>query len=592
MGTQEFRQKLVPTLLLLAGCLCFEGCTNKDYDMNNVDLTMGFGADSLTLPSMSTAEILLEDVLNLKENSSVTTDEAGNYVFHIEGGQAAPSHPTIDPVKLTASTYDADISINTAEILNSRRKAGKKKADSNIEVDFTSPKEKLFTYQGNDTRVKSLNSAETDETTLTLKIATSSLAPMFPTMKELSITLPSYLQFSSLTSSNGTASQSGSKITISNIVTANDITLRLKTHKLDFDKQDEYGSLTIKDGAINLEGLFSLGIKATATGYVENPTVKVSIAVGNTIVRKAEGTFSPTIDLHTLGEVAVTGIPDFLNDDKVEVDLNNPQLIIHLSNDMDIDGKVSGTVVSTKDNQTIATVTLPEMTVNRNGTTDICVCRQKTQDLIATYGEANVYEVSNLSSLIERIPDHIAITHVQAQADITKKGSIEFGHSYTIQPSYEVNAPLAFGEKATIVYTDSLTGWADDLEDVDLMDGTYFVVTADVENRIPTYLTISAHPVDKQGQDMSDLLTIEIPQTVAASPDGSTAVTTPITMKVTAKESDVFKKLDGLVYRLEGAAKADGQSAITGVTLNAKKQTLKLSNIKVKMVGKVIGDFN
>lgn len=308
-------------------------------------------------------------------------------------------------------------------------------------------------------------------------------------------------------------------------------------------------------------------------------------------MNSATGIFDPKINLNTLGEVDVTGLPNFLDDDDVVADLDNPQILLTVNNDMDVAATVSATVISTKEGRELARVTLPEMSVAKNGLSKICICRQKTSELTQQYGEANVYAVSNLSTLINRIPDHIKIVDVNAHAK-PEVATIVFGKKYHVKPSYEVNAPLAFGEKANIVYEDSFTGWNDDIDKLDLAEGTYIEVTANVENKVPAYLTVKAYPVDAQGNKIEDKLLIEIPDEVAASTDGTTAVTTPITMKITPKVKNSLKQLDGLVFRLEGSAKSANGNKVTGISLNEREHTLKLNDIKVKIVGKIIGDFN
>lgn len=308
-------------------------------------------------------------------------------------------------------------------------------------------------------------------------------------------------------------------------------------------------------------------------------------------MNSATGIFDPNINLNTLGEVDVTGLPDFLDDDDVVADLDNPQILLTVNNNMDVAATVSATVISTKEGRELARVTLPEMSVAKNGLSKICICRQKTSELTQQYGEANVYAVSNLSTLINRIPDHIKIVDVNAHAK-PEVATIVFGEKYQVKPSYEVNAPLAFGEKANIVYEDSFTGWNDDIDKLDLAEGTYIEVTANVENKVPAYLTVKAYPVDAQGNKIEDKLLIEIPDEVAASTDGTTAVTTPITMKITPKVKNSLKQLDGLVFRLEGSAKSANGNKVTGISLNEREHTLKLNDIKVKIVGKIIGDFN
>ena len=63
-------------------------------------------------------------------------------------------------------------------------------------------------------------------------------------------------------------------------------------------------------------------------------------------------------------------------------------------------------------------------------------------------------------------------------------------------------------------------------------------------------------------------------------------------MKITPKVKNSLKQLDGLVFRLEGSAKSANGNKVTGISLNEKEHTLKLNDIKVKIVGKIIGDFN
>lgn len=407
--------------------------------------------------------------------------------------------------------------------------------------------------------------------------------------------MPAYLSISQVNgNSNGVPTHNGSKVTITNISTARPLELSLKTQKLDFTNQNDHGRLSINNGAIDLTGYFSIAMQCNVTGAMpDNPTIKAKIGVADRTITmiSATGIFDPKINLNSLGEVDVTGLPDFLDDDDVVADLDNPQILLTVNNDMNVAATVSATVISTKEGRELARVTLPEMSVAKNGLSKICICRQKTSELTLQYGEANVYAVSNLSTLINRIPDHIKIVDVNAHAK-AEVATIVFGKEYHVKPSYKVNAPLAFGEKANIVYEDSFTGWNDDIDELDLAEGTHIEVTANVENKVPAYLTVKAYPVDAQGNKIEDKLLIEIPDEVAASTDGTTAVTTPITMKITPKVKNSLKQLDGLVFRLEGSAKSANGNKVTGISLNERKHTLKLNDIKVKIVGKIIGDFN
>lgn len=591
MLNHNLKHHLLPSALLVAGFLTLTGCTNNDYDLNNVDATMGFGSESLVIPNSSTKDIPLKDVLDLKEGGCVVTDAAGNYLFQLAGGDVEAAKPNISPIILdVTNVFDGIISLSSTA--SSGAKARRAPSSS---LHITSPKVMMFEYHGNDRAVKSLNEAEIDDTEISIKLDFSNISTAVSNIESATLTLPAYLSISQpISSDNGVPTLNGSKVTITDISTARPLELSLTTQKLDFTNQNDHGSLSINNGAIDLTGYFSIAMQCNVTGAMpDNPTIKAKIGVADRTIkmRSATGIFDPTINLNTLGEVDVTGLPDFLDDDDVVADLDNPQILLTVNNNMDVAATVSATVISTKEGRELARVTLPEMSVAKNGLSKICICRQKTNELTQQYGEANVYAVSNLSTLINRIPDHIKIVDVNAHAK-PEVATIVFGKEYHVKPSYKVNAPLAFGEKANIVYEDSFTGWNDDIDKLDLAEGTYIEVTANVENKVPAYLTVKAYPVDAQGNKIEDKLLIEIPDEVAASTDGTTAVTTPITMKITPKVKNSLKQLDGLVFRLEGSAKSANGNKVTGISLNEREHTLKLNDIKVKIVGKIIGDFN
>ncbi len=591
MLNHNLKHHLLPSALLVAGFLTLTGCTNNDYDLNNVDATMGFGSESLVIPNSSTKDIQLKDVLDLKEGGCVVTDAAGNYLFQLTGGDVEAAYPNISPIILdVTNVFDGDISLSNATSTGAK---ARRVPGSSLHI--ASPKVMMFEYHGNDNAVKSLNEAEIDDTEISIRLDFSNISTAVSNIESATLTLPAYLSISQVNgNSNGVPTHNGSKVTITDISTARPLELSLKTQKLDFTNHNDHGSLSINNGAIDLTGYFSIAMQCNVTGAMpDNPTIKAKIGLADRTItmNSATGIFDPKINLNSLGEVDVTGLPDFLDDDDVVADLDNPQILLTVNNDMDVAATVSATVISTKEGRELARVTLPEMSVAKNGLSKICICRQKTSELTQQYGEANVYAVSNLSTLINRIPDHIKIVEVNAHAK-PEVATIVFGEKYQVKPSYEVNAPLAFGEKANIVYEDSFTGWNDDIDKLDLAEGTYIEVTANVENKVPAYLTVKAYPVDAQGNKIEDKLLIEIPDEVAASTDGTTAVTTPITMKITPKVKNSLKQLDGLVFRLEGSAKSANGNKVTGISLNEREHTLKLNDIKVKIVGKIIGDFN
>ena len=591
------KKKQMKASLLLASLLTLgfslTGCTNDDYDFDQIDATMGFGSGELEIPASSTMNIPLSDILELEENGSVKIAANGDYLFQLTGSDASSASPMISPIVLRGNSYSNTLTLNANSAAKGTRAAG-------THLSFVSPKELMFKYNGTDAAVKILKSAEVaGEIELKINLALNGLSSAIATIDKVTINLPGYLQISQVTGKgNGVPMVNGSKITVENVSTSSDLRLTIKAKKLDFEKQDAYGKVVIgNNGSIRMDGYFDLGIEAHVTGV---PTSELSIGANVTVnditLKSATGIFDPEINISSLGDVSVTGVPDFLSEDGVRADLENPQIILSIKNDMDAAAKVSAKVISTKNGQNLATVQLPEMNICKTTVapvTKICICRHKTAELTAQYGAANVYEVSNLATLINKhIPDHVQITDVEAKADLSQEMTIEFGRNYRIEPSYEIYAPLAFAEDAVIEYADDFDGWNDDLDDLELSEGTYVRLTADAQNLVPATLIVEATPLGVDGTDISNLIEVNVKKgTVKASADGVTAVNSPLEIELREKVKGGLQKLDGLSYKVKGKASHDG-TTVTGINLNSEKHTLKLENIKVKLVGKVIGNFN
>ena len=568
------------------------GCTNDDYDFDQIDATMGFGSGELEIPASSTMNIPLSDILELEEGGSVKIAANGDYLFQLTGSDASSASPMISPIVLTGRSYVNTITLSTSSAAKATRTAG-------THLSFVSPKQQMFVYNGTDAAVKSLKSAEVDgEIVLNVNLALNGLSSAITKLDKVTLTLPGYLQISQVTRNGKPIEHNGSKITVKNVSTSRNLQLTIKAKKLDFENQNDYGTVAIgNNGSIKMDGYFDLGIEADATGVPTSAlTIGANVNVNDITLKSATGIFDPEINISSLGDVTVTGVPDFLSEDGVRADLENPQIILTVHNDMDAAAKVSAKVISTKNGQDLATVQLPEMNISKTTVapvTKICICRHKTAELKAQYGAANVYEVSNLATLInQHIPDHVQITGVEANADLSQEMTIEFGRSYHIEPSYEIYAPLAFAEDAVIEYADDFDGWNDDIDDLELAEGTYLRLTADAQNLVPATLIVEATPLGVDGTDISNQIEVNVKKgTVKASTDGVTAATSPLEIELREKVKGGLQKLDGLSYKVKGKASHDG-TTVTGINLNSEKHTLKLENIKVKLVGKVIGNFN
>lgn len=572
---------------MLAGAIAFSGCTDSDYDFSGIDMTFGLGGDGLTLPVSSTDTIKLADVLDLDGSECVVVKPNGDYVFEQVGNDVAPAHPQIDMITISQSSLESTgIPVTIVPV-----SAGIGEVNVSAEGEMLN-----FTYKGaKPADVVSLDHVGVDAS-MTLNISFPDVMKIAGlSVDEMVVELPSFMEISNVNSSTQ-YTLNGSRLVFYNIPTNSGLSFTASIKGLNFKASDtSLGSIKIEGNNIVLKGQVKAGLDIT----LNNPNISssasgeitASLHLGDIQLQSATGRFKPSIDLDNLGNVNVTGVPDFLTDGNVVVDLYNPQILLSISSDMNVQGLISGTITAVKDGVNTATVAVNDIRVKPEGVTNICICRRSEGIDASQFDEVRV--VDNLSDLIRTIPDRIEFS-ADAEADASQTASFVFGKSYTIKPSYSIEAPITFDKDAKIVYTDTIADWNNDIKDLELADDSYINLSTTIENRVPAYLGVKVEPVDVDGNVMSENeISIKVtPETLQASEDGETSAETPLNIEIRQAEQGALKRLDGIAFRIEGGASDDGQNPVVGKTLNSEKHFLIARDIVVKLVGKIIGDFN
>lgn len=585
MKTKHLKIRLFSSLIVM-GSLLVTGCSDSDYDFNNIDATIGIGGDGLELPVSNTDNIKLSEVLDLEENGSVVADASTgfDYVFRQQGNDVEAAHPYINSITVArrqSSSSNITLSFNSSARNSRASRAGVMLHGEGDVFDFS--------YEGNKPQeVEELTAAEVSST-INLKVDFQNLSSWVSKFDKITLTFPSYMKLAV----DGKPVE-GNTITLNNVYTSENLEENIEIVGLDFTKKDKLGELTSLGDKIQLTGKVHMAVETSNYSFssgISSVSMKNKLSMSDIRITGATGKFNPTIDLNTLGNVHISGIPDFLKDGNVVVDLYNPQIYLTLNSNLGIEGFAGGTLKSLKNGSVIASVEVPEFAVKANGATHVVICRNAA----ATEAGSDVekVEVPNLSELVKIMPDEITF-QAHARANNQKTGTFKLGyHGYEVAPSYSIDSPIAFAEDACIEYSDDLDGWNDDIKDLNMADGAYVQLSTQVTSCVPAYLSVKATPVDVYGREISkDELEVEITGEIKASVDGTTPATSPLTVKILQKKAEAFKKLDGLKVVVSGKAKGEGGNAVTGVVLNAEKHTLKLNDIKIKLVGKVIGDFN
>lgn len=589
--------------MLAAGFLAVgSGCTDSDFDLSNIDQTIGIGGDGLQLPTNSTENIVLDDLLDLNNSDFISIAENGDYMFSKQSDDVKPSHPSIDEVLVKEAKVNNNFKIEIPEssLMQTRRKsAGHTKLSKTASVEGEASE---FKYRGNvPYEIRELISAKTAaEINIDVNV-TAELKKVIPTFKTMTVTIPSYLKLNIGKCSPSQPEYDAEKgiITFRNISSSSKINIKANISSLDFSTPPPTVVFTPgvlgADGSIDFDGAVLLGITFDEVNKegnsLQNLYMSAKMTMGAIRVTEATGKFKPNLDLEDLGNVNINNVPDFLTDYDVTINLYNPVIELTATSDIDVAGVATATLIAEDERgNEMAKVEIRGLNIKPNGTTRLCICKHKEGIDETKYDQVKV--VSNLSDIVRKIPHRINCK-AEVDADTYRKGTVKLGKEYTIDADVYMKAPLAFDEGAQIVYTDTIDGWNEDIDKFSFAEGAYIEMTTEVENKMPAYLNVSAFAIDVNGKEIpQSSIRVDVSNSVKASEDGEKAVVTPVTIKLSENEKGALKTVDGIVFRVTAAAGEKDAQTIVGKTINAYKHTLTARNIKVRLVGKIIADFN
>lgn len=589
--------------MLAAGFLAVgSGCTDSDFDLSNIDQTIGIGGDGLQLPTNSTENIVLDDLLDLNNSDFISIAENGDYMFSKQSDDVKPSHPSIDEVLVKEAKVNNNFKIEIPEssLMQTRRKsAGHTKLSKTASVEGEASE---FKYRGNvPYEIRELISAKTASDINIDVNVTAELKKVIPTFKTMTVTIPSYLKLNIGKCSPSQPEYDAEKgiITFHNISSSAKINIKANISSLDFSTPPPTVVFTPgvlgADGSIDFDGAVLLGITFDEVNKegnsLQNLYMSAKMTMGAIRVTEATGKFKPNLDLEDLGNVNINNVPDFLTDYDVTINLYNPVIELTATSDIDVAGVATATLIAEDERgNEMAKVEIRGLNIKPNGTTRLCICKHKEGIDETKYDQVKV--VSNLSDIVKKIPHRINCK-AEVDADTYRKGTVKLGKEYTIDADVYMKAPLAFDEGAQIVYTDTIDGWNEDIDKFSFAEGAYIEMTTEVENKMPAYLNVSAFAIDVNGKEIPQhRIRVDVSNSVKASEDGEKAVVTPVTIKLSENEKGALKTVDGIVFRITAAAGDKDAQTIVGKTINAYKHTLTARNIKVRLVGKIIADFN
>lgn len=568
--------------LFALSLLGITACVDNAYDLSkDVDMTITVGGENLSIPGSNTDLITLEKIFDLAPESDVKADANGNYALTMSG-EGSESSVNVENVTIEGSeieTAPSTTELNFQYVPNQN-------AEADVD-DYTS-----FNVNKTDVTedVVSLDYANVTSMS-SLDLTFDGSARQLHLSKDFTVTFPEYMTIrcdgdtrfqaegNTITFTKDVHISRGSRLSIPVSVTAIDF-----KQMPDGEGLVERGHLVIR-GDIPVKGQAYLLAEDFLTHQDVQLKLNTEINIGNIELTEVTAVVDPQIDI-TIDPVMVNELPDFLQDNEVEIDMTDPKIFLYVTNESPVAVNFSADMIPYKDGQAQHTVILGD---KPNGTepiiipankTDYVICLHRLEDAAGIEAD-QIITVPDLNNLVAKIPDEIRTENIEATA-IQTPITLELGRDYNVKTDYNVVAPLQFNDQTRIVYNDQMDDWNSDMEDI---DARHAEISLTATNTIPLGMTMTADAIDPDGNVLNDITATVEGGISAGTPDAPT--TSTLTIRLESKADGALKNMDGIAYRVEASVPTEVQ----GITLN-ESQSLKLDNVIITVKGGVTVDLN
>ncbi|KAA6338380.1 hypothetical protein EZS27_013605 [termite gut metagenome] len=581
--------------LIFLSMLVLFSCIDSKYDLTkDIDLTVLVGGDDLTLPIGNTEKVYLRQFIKVEDTELLDTlttgGRAGEYFIQKEDA-ISDIKVTVDDVEIKDPKftiphfeYDASGGSNINDFVDVQTDKGEP-FEGTFEIKEKMPAEIL--------EIKSFEIKREKDTDYYIKVEfyveKEHLADDdVLDVSQLKVTFPSFIVFEEkqedgifILNNTYYVSQTPKTVFLNQGNNYNYLKkLRIKKYDFGDGKKIENGLLMI-EGDIILGG--QLGIKLPQGKKISLITnINADPNIFN--IGSITGKMDPDLKINPT-KIELSGLPDFLDDNDVRINLTNPKIRLNIANPFRLPIKVKLDMLGWKNGKEIpeSNVKIDDIIVPSGPITTIIVLSKLKSPEAGTQN----YVVKNLNDLFLIIPDRIDMK-IEAKADQSEDHIITLGATeQVVKLDYAVNMPLSFEKGSCIVYKHTIKGWNNSLKDVNVKK---VHLETEIESIIPLEFTASVNAIGVSGNVLTGLkVGIKDNETILpCKEDGSASVTTPLIIEIETEDSgNIIKEVDGVVLNL----KAKSTETIHGQPLKSS-QYLIIKKIKATVHGGVQVDMN
>ncbi|KAA6346756.1 hypothetical protein EZS27_005757 [termite gut metagenome] len=572
-------------------------CVDQSYDLNkDIDLTLTVGGESLIFPLGDTEKMFLSKFVKVEDSDLLYEEkEEGEH----KGEYKLFKEDEISSTEVTIK--DVTIEVKNTELnafafsLGSVGGVGGTPIDQTVDIGkLDTSGELTLEKDGMPEEIKSIYSFTPGQINskfprlfLTFKITDQDDNPLSGIsgiiLKDFKLTFPECLVL---------IDEKGKGIVDGNVYTITETSFAPNTEVFSLDLQlisfenTADGKLDLSTGSFKLDYTVALEsnvvvkLSSVPEGGREIKLTPV-VSISDIPIASVSGKVDPNIDIKPT-TVELEGLPDFLQDDDVKLDLTNPQISLNVSNPLGIPILINATMQGLKNG-----VSTHEKEI-KTGNIEI-PAEQTTTIILSKLGGIGDSENHIEYKTIDNLNEIFLIIPEQIKLDITaevkgEKHTIDLGKTYPIEMNYKIDMPLSFGKDLIIIYNETIDGWNDKMKDLDMKN---IYLATNVENTIPLEFHLSGYAIDVNGNKLDGIVIGVVGnQPIAPGKAKTAGLSSPI-IGIVAQNSGIMKKMDGVVLKF----KANSTKTVNGIPLKSS-QYLLMKNIKAMVPGGINVDLN
>lgn len=581
--------------LFKVGCILalpftFSACVDDNYDLDNLDSTVQIQVKDLVLP-VNVEEISLKNIIEIEETEQISLIN-NQYVF-IEDGEFSSSQIDIPQVLIPAPVVDPVVS--TIYLDNVPVTPGiTAKANSQFEIHYPITSQLAdFTYETYNVSdyIQSIDNVGVDfKVSIQFEIQGLEDIVSSYTLSNFSLQIPAGL---SLYTTDGfydietgvltlaDKKYDGSKITFTVDINHIDITKSNLIYNHDEHSVNFSGQVGIYSGEVVVSSA-DLIPGADLLNIPQSIDLVTHFDMSDITFKSFTGTVNYVFEGLSIAPIELYDLPEILTQEETNIILNNPQIYLQLNNPMakyNLTAQAGLTITTHRNNSADQSFSLDNeyFVIGGNAENSIntmCMSPTQPQYYYQGYEQATYIPFSSLSYLLsgKGMPNSVSIDITNPAIPSQKVIDFLLGENLgSVNGKYTFYAPLDLKYGSTITYTDKITGMGN--EDSESLAITKLGIEALVTNNIPFDFTITAYPIDANGEFIEDV-TIETIDIVAHSVDR------PLKFTINGN----IENFDGIYF--EAIAKAPE----TGSNFNPTT-TISLKDLKVTISGNFISEF-